>query len=88
MCASEKETPTMQRYLLTLPIALALCTMLQGCTVLAIVDTVGTVAVRAAGAAANVAIKTAETAADVSIATTKIGVKVVGAAVDAAVPSK
>lgn len=78
----------MLRSHLTVGLALAMCSMLQGCTVLAIVDTVGTVAVRTVGAAANVAIKTAEAAADVSIATTKIGVKVVGAAVDAAVPSK
>ncbi len=80
-------------------LAIAACTALQGCTILAIADTVGTVAVRTVGvaanvavstaaAAANVAVSTATAAAEVSIATTKIGVKVVGAAVDAAIPAK
>jgi uncharacterized protein YunC (DUF1805 family) len=60
----------------------------QGCTVIAIADTVGTLAVRTAGVAASTAVTAASAAADVSIATTKIGVKVVGAAVDAATPDK
>jgi uncharacterized protein YunC (DUF1805 family) len=68
--------------------AVAGCATLQGCTILAIADTVGTVAVRTVGVAANVAVSTASAAAEVSIATTKIGVKVVGAAVDAAIPAK
>jgi uncharacterized protein YunC (DUF1805 family) len=73
---------------LLLMAAIAGCAALQGCTILAIADTVGTVAVRTVGVAANVAVSTAATAAEVSIATTKIGVKVVGAAVDAAIPAK
>jgi uncharacterized protein YunC (DUF1805 family) len=68
--------------------AIVACAALQGCTILAIADTVGTVAVRTVGVAANVAVSSAATAAEVSIATTKIGVKVVGAAVDAATPAK
>jgi hypothetical protein len=68
--------------------AILSCAALQGCTVIAIVDTVGTLAVRTVGVAANTAVTAASAAADVSIATTKIGVKVVGAAVDAANPDK
>ena len=67
---------------------LALCTALQGCTVLAIADTVGSVAVRTAGAAASVAVSAASTAAEVTMATTRIGAKAVGAAAEAAVPIK
>jgi uncharacterized protein YunC (DUF1805 family) len=78
----------MQRSNTMLCMSLALCAAMQGCTVLAIVDTVGTVAVRTAGVAANAAISTAAAAKDVTIATTKIGVKVVGAVVDAAIPDK
>ena len=61
---------------------------LQGCTVIAIADTVGTLAVRTVGVAASTAVTAASAAADVSIATTKIRVKVVGAAVDVATPDK
>jgi uncharacterized protein YunC (DUF1805 family) len=82
------ETLTMQHSKTMMCLALAICAALQGCTVLAIADTVGTVAVRTAGVAANAAISTAAAAKDVSIATTKIGVKVVGAVVDAAIPDK
>jgi hypothetical protein len=82
------ETFLMQHSKIMMSFALTLCATLQGCTVLAIVDTVGTVAVRTAGAVANAAVSTAVAAKDVSIATTKIGVKVVGAVVDAAIPDK
>jgi uncharacterized protein YunC (DUF1805 family) len=78
----------MQSSLLKCLTALAACAVLQGCTVIALADTVGTVAVRTAGAAANAAISTASTAAEVSAATTKLGVKVVGAVVDAAASDK
>ena len=54
--------------------ALCLCSALQGCTVIAIADAVGTAAV-----------KTVSTAADVAVGTARITGKVVGAAVGAAV---
>jgi hypothetical protein len=66
----------------------ACCAVLQGCTVIAAVDTVGSLAVRTAGVAASTAITAASVAADASITTTKIGVKAVGAVVDAAIPDK
>jgi hypothetical protein len=58
-------------------VLLALCTMaaLQGCTVLAIADTVGSVAVGAAGVAA-----------DAAIGTVKITGKAVGAVAGAVIP--
>jgi hypothetical protein len=52
---------------------------LQGCTVLAIVDTVGSLAVRTAGAAAGLAV-------DAAVGTAKVTGKVVGAVADAALP--
>lgn len=55
---------------------MALVFGLQGCTVLAIADTVGSVAVGAVGVAANVA-----------IGTVKLTGKAVGAVADAVVPS-
>lgn len=61
-----------------LRIALAVITLalsLSGCTVLAIADTVGTVAVKTVGMAA-----------DVAIGTVKLTGKAVGAAADALVP--
>ncbi len=67
---------------------LVACAALQGCTVIAIVDTVGSLAVRTVGVAADTAVSAASAAADVSIATTKLGAKVVGAVADAAVPDK
>jgi uncharacterized protein YunC (DUF1805 family) len=77
--------PLPKRLLLTVILSSA---ALQGCTVIAIADTVGTLAVRTVGVAAGTAVSAASAAADVSIATTKIGVKVVGAVVDAAIPDK
>ncbi len=68
--------------------AIIACAALQGCTVIAIVDTVGSLAVQTVGVAASTAVTAAGVAADASIATTKMGVKVVGAVVDAAVPDK
>jgi hypothetical protein len=62
-----------------LPCALVAITALQGCTVIAIADTVGSMAVRTAGAAASVA-------ADAAIGTVKITGKVVGAVADTVIP--
>lgn len=53
----------------------ALALSVQGCTVLAIADTVGTVAVKTVGVAA-----------DVAIGTVKLTGKAVGAAADAVTP--
>jgi hypothetical protein len=78
----------MQPFHLNLLTAIAFCSALQGCTVIAIADTVGSLAVRTAGVAADVAIGTAAAATNATIATSKIGVKVVGAVVDAAIPDK
>lgn len=60
--------------LLLLP-ALVICAALQGCTVIAIADTVG-----------GLAVKTAGVAADAAIGTAKVGVKVVGAVAGAVIP--
>jgi uncharacterized membrane protein len=56
---------------------LALCAgaALQGCTVIAIADTVG-----------GLAVKTAGVAADVAIGTAKVGVKAAGAVAGAVIP--
>ncbi len=66
------------RHALVLSAVLALCT-LQGCTVLAIADVVGTAAVKTAGAAASVA-------TDVAVGTIKLTGKAVGAVADAVTP--
>ena len=58
-----------------LSIALVSLAALQGCTVLAVADTVGTVAVKSVGLAA-----------DAAIGVVKISGKAVGAAADAALP--
>lgn len=55
--------------------AIVLALGVQGCTVLAIADTVGTVAVKTVGVAA-----------DVAIGTVKLTGKAVGAAADAVIP--
>jgi hypothetical protein len=59
-------------YLLT---ALVISAALQGCTVIAIADTVG-----------SLAVKTAGVAADAAIGTAKVGVKAVGAVAGAVIP--
>jgi phage tail tape-measure protein len=65
-----------QRSTLIFLTMVASLSMLQGCTVLAIADTVGSVAVSAAGVAA-----------DAAIGTVKITGKAVGAVADAVIPS-
>jgi hypothetical protein len=65
----------MQYSKLFVPLALCSTMALQGCTVLAIADTVGSVAVGAAGMAA-----------DAAIGTVKITGKAIGAAADAVIP--
>ena len=61
------------RHILTVSLLLTLA--LQGCAVVAVVDTVGTVAVKTVGLAA-----------DAAIGAVKITGKVVGAAADAVIP--
>jgi hypothetical protein len=61
---------------------------LQGCTVLAIADAVGSVAVSAASTAVSAASTAASLATDAAVGTARITGKVVGAAVDMAIPDK
>ncbi len=69
----------MKRLVFSLALALCSASALQGCMVLAVVDTVGSAAIKTAGAVAGVA-------ADVAVGTVKLTGKVVGAAADAVVP--
>lgn len=73
--ASRKACCMQRSTIIFLSLVTALST-LQGCTVLAIADTVGSVAVSAAGVAA-----------DAAIGTVKITGKAVGAIADAVIPS-
>ncbi len=61
---------------------------LQGCTVLAIADAVGSAAVSVGSAAVSTATTAASLATDAAIGTARVTGKVVGAAVDMAIPDK
>jgi hypothetical protein len=69
-------TSTMKHTTRVLLLALLSAAALQGCTIIAIADTVGTLAVKSAGVAADAAIGTA-----------KVTVKAVSAVAEAAIPS-